>query len=145
MKVLQFAFSGPDNAFLPHHYPQNCVAYTGTHDNDTANGWYAAAPGHEKDFARRYLNLKPCEGSDPSAAPQDRPSQGFAWDLIRAVWSSTAVFALAPMQDFLDLGAEARFNFPSRLGGNWEWRMGEEAASGELQDRIRELNWLYQR
>jgi 4-alpha-glucanotransferase len=130
MKVLQFAFSGPDNAFLPHHYPQNCVAYTGTHDNDTANGWYAAAPGHEKDFARRYLRV---DGSD------------FAWDLIRAVWRSTAVFSIAPMQDFLDLGTEARFNFPSRLGGNWEWRMAENALSGDLQGRIKELNWLYQR
>ena len=130
MKVLQFAFSGPDNIFLPHHYPQNCVVYTGTHDNDTARGWYASAPEHEKDFSRRYLGM---DGSD------------FAWDLIRTAWVSPATFALAPMQDWLDLGTEARFNFPSRLGGNWEWRMTEDAMSGELRDRIRELNWLYQR
>jgi 4-alpha-glucanotransferase len=130
MKVLQFAFSGPDNIFLPHHYPQNCVVYTGTHDNDTARGWYASAPENEKDFSRRYLGM---DGSD------------FAWDLIRAAWASPATFALAPMQDWLDLGTEARFNFPSRLGGNWEWRMTEDAMSGELQNRIRELNWLYQR
>jgi len=130
MKVLQFGFSGPDNPFLPHSYLQNCVVYTGTHDNDTARGWYKSAPEDEKDFARRYLGV---DGSD------------FARDLIRTAWMSTAVFALAPLQDFLALGAEARFNFPSRLGGNWEWRMPEAALSGELQESIKELNWLYQR
>ena len=130
MKVLQFGFSGPDNPFLPHSYPQNCVVYTGTHDNDTARGWYGSAPESEKDFARRYLEI---DGSD------------FSHDLIRTAWKSTAVFALAPMQDFLALGTEARFNYPSRLGGNWEWRMADTALGGELQGSIRELNWLYQR
>ena len=130
MKVLQFGFSGPDNPFLPHSYPQNCVVYTGTHDNDTARGWYKSAPENEKDFARRYMGI---DGSD------------FAQNLIRTAWRSTAVFALAPLQDFMALGTEGRFNFPSRLGGNWEWRMKEAALSGELQEIIRELNWLYQR
>jgi 4-alpha-glucanotransferase len=130
MKVLQFGFTGPDNPFLPHSYQQNCVVYTGTHDNDTACGWYESAPEKEKDFARRYLRI---DGSD------------FAWDLIHAAWRSTAAFAVAPMQDFLTLGTEARFNYPSRLGGNWEWRITEAALSGELQSRIKELNWMYQR
>ena len=130
MKVLQFGFSGPDNPFLPHSYPMNCVVYTGTHDNDTSRGWYESAPESEKDFARRYLGI---DGSN------------FAWDLIRAAWRSTAVFALAPFQDFLGLGTSARFNYPSHLGGNWEWRMNEAAMSGELQGRIKELNWLYKR
>jgi 4-alpha-glucanotransferase len=130
MKVLQFGFSGPENPFLPHTYPRNCVVYTGTHDNDTAQGWYESAPEEEKDFARRYLGI---EGSN------------FAWDLIRTAWKSTAVFALAPLQDFLAFGTGARFNFPSRLGGNWEWRVKEAFLSVELQGKIRELNWLYQR
>ena len=130
MKVLQFGFSGPDNPFLPHSYPQNCVVYTGTHDNDTARGWYESAPESEKDFARRYLGI---DGSN------------FSRDLIRTAWKSTAAFALAPLQDFLALGTEARFNYPSRLGGNWEWRVTEAALSGRLQENIRELNWLYQR
>ena len=130
MKILQFAFTGPENTFLPHFYPQNCVVYTGTHDNDTTPGWYASAPEAQKDFARRYLQT---EGSN------------FAWDLIRLAWASLAVFALAPLQDFLNLGTEARMNFPSRLGGNWEWRMTGEALSGELQGRIKELNRLVQR
>jgi len=130
MKVLQFGFSGPDNPFLPHSYPQNCVVYTGTHDNDTARGWYKSAPENEKDFARRYMGI---DGSD------------FTRSLIRTAWRSTAVLAVAPLQDFMELGTEARFNFPSHLGGNWEWRMKETALSGELQECIRELNWLYQR
>ncbi len=130
MKVLQFGFSGPDNPFLPHSYPQNCVVYTGTHDNDTARGWYESAPENEKDFARRYLET---DGLDLAQA------------LIRTAWKSTAVFALAPLQDFMALGTKARFNYPSRLGGNWQWRMTETALSGELEERIQDLNWLYQR
>ncbi len=130
MKVLQFAFTAPDNPFLPHHYPQNCVVYTGTHDNDTARGWFEAASGETRDFACRYLNT---DGRD------------FAWDLIRAAWSSVAVYSLSPMQDLLDLGTEARMNYPSRPSGNWGWRMDENALSDELQAKMGELNYLYQR
>lgn len=130
MKILQFAFSGPDNVFLPHHYSQNCVVYTGTHDNDTTRGWYASAPEDEKDFARRYLRV---DGND------------FAWDLIQTAWASVSVFALTPMQDLLNLDTEARMNFPSHLGGNWEWRLNQAVLSVELQKRIKELNWLFQR
>lgn len=130
MRILQFAFSGPDNPFLPHHYVPNCVAYTGTHDNDTARGWYASAAEEERAFALRYLGV---DGSQ------------FAADLIRAVWSSAASFAIAPMQDFLNLGTEARMNFPSKLGGNWEWRMQEEDLSDSLLKRLQDLNYLYSR
>ena len=130
MKILQFAFSGPDNPFLPHRYPLNCLVYTGTHDNDTSRGWYESGPEGEKDFARRYLGV---DGSD------------FAWDLIRAAWTSVGIFALAPMQDLLNLGTEARMNYPSHLGGNWEWRMTDDAMTGDLRDRLKELNWLFER
>lgn len=130
MKILQFGFSDADNPFLPHNYPSNCVAYTGTHDNDTVRGWYETAPEHERDFARRYLGTN---GSD------------IAWDMVRAVWSSVAVYVVAPMQDVLDLGGEARMNYPSRLGGNWEWRMSEGDMSESLAARLRELNKLYLR
>lgn len=133
MKILQFAFSGPDNPFLPHQFTRNSVVYTGTHDNDTARGWYEAAPEGERDFARRYFGHGWQGGGD------------FAWDLIRTAWASVPAFALAPMQDFLALGTAARFNFPSRLGGNWEWRLTDETLSVELQNAIREMNWLYQR
>jgi 4-alpha-glucanotransferase len=130
MKILQFGFTGPDNPFLPHNYPSHCVAYTGTHDNDTAIGWFESAPEEERKFALRYLNS---DGSD------------FAWDLIRGVWSSVAVYAIAPMQDLLSLGTEARMNFPSRLGGNWEWRMQEADMSQALAERLYEFNELYLR
>jgi len=127
MKVLQFGFTGPENPFLPHNYVPNCVAYTGTHDNDTAQGWYATAPQSEKDFAHRYLGV---DGRD------------FAWDLIRAVWKSVAVIAITPMQDVLNLGGEARMNFPSRLGGNWEWRMTGHDFRDDLAAGLRDLNWM---
>ncbi len=130
MKILQFAFSGPENPFLPHHFTPHCVAYTGTHDNDTALGWYWSAPEHEKDYARRYLSVS---GED------------FAWDLIRMAWRSTAVFALAPMQDLLSLGSEARMNLPGRAAGNWAWRMPADALQPAIRDRLRELNYLYHR
>jgi 4-alpha-glucanotransferase len=130
MRILQFGFTGPDNPFLPHLYIKNCVAYTGTHDNDTALGWFESAPEAERKFALRYLNS---DGTD------------FAWDLIRGVWSSVAIYAIAPMQDMLSLGTEARMNFPSHLGGNWAWRMKEEDMSKSLAERLREFNHLYLR
>jgi 4-alpha-glucanotransferase len=130
MKILQFAFDEPENPFLPHNYSENFVAYTGSHDNDTSRGWYQNAPDVEKDFFRRYLARS---GSD------------VAWDLIRAVWSSVAVYSLAPMQDFLNLGSEARMNTPGRLGGNWGWRMSPWAINDGLIARIQETNLLYDR
>ena len=146
MKIVQFAFSGPDNPFLPHHYPHHCVAYTGTHDNDTVRGWYASAPEEERNFALRYLG---CERSAQSVYPgrqaRETAQSNFAWELIRAIWASVAVFALAPMQDLLNLGTEARMNYPSRLGGNWEWRMEKGKLTGELNEKLRKLNFIYSR
>jgi len=130
MRVLQFGFSGPDNPFLPHNYIPNCVAYTGTHDNDTARGWFESAEQHEREFAMSYLGV---DGHD------------FAWDLIRSVWKSVAVFAITPMQDVLNCGGEARMNFPSKLGGNWEWRIKEDDLRDDLAGNLKELNWLYKR
>ncbi len=130
MKILQFGFVNPKDPFLPHNYSSNCVAYTGTHDNDTACGWFDSAPEKERSFALRYLGR---DGSD------------FAWDLIRAIWSSVAVYSITPMQDLLSLGTEARMNYPSRLGGNWEWRMKEEDMNEPLAKRLGELNELYLR
>jgi 4-alpha-glucanotransferase len=130
MKILQFGFSGPDNPFLPHLYTSNCVTYTGTHDNDTALGWYRTCPPNERDFFHRYM------------ARDNRDVPG---DMIRLIWGSVAVFALAPLQDFLGFGSEARMNFPGKVGGYWAWRMDENVLSEQLKARIRELNYLYQR
>lgn len=131
MKILQFAFAGDSTEpFLPHNYPVNCVAYTGTHDNDTTRGWYDNAPEAEQDYCRRYFA---------------RSGEDIAWDMIRAVWSSVASFTLAPMQDFLNLDTKARMNMPGKLGGNWAWRMQADALSARLQARIKEQNRLYRR
>jgi 4-alpha-glucanotransferase len=131
MKVLQFAFGGdPKEPFLPHNYIQNCVVYTGTHDNDTTLGWYKQAPEIERDFLRRYLR---CSG------------ENVVEDLLRAAWASVAAFALAPLQDFLHLDTQARMNYPGNPSGNWSWRMHEYALSEPLKAHILELNTLYSR
>jgi 4-alpha-glucanotransferase len=130
MKILQFGFSDAKNPFLPHNYSPNCVAYTGTHDNDTARGWLNSAPSREARFALDYLH----------AAPRD-----FAWALIRGVWSSVAVFAIVPMQDVLNLGTEARMNYPSRAERNWAWRMRDDALTKPLGAKLRQFNELYGR
>jgi len=131
MRIFQFAFdSDPEDPFLPHNYPVNCVVYTGTHDNDTVRGWYERVPEKDKAFYRRYL---------------DRDGSIVSWDMIRGVWSSVAIFGLAPMQDFLNLGNEARMNYPGNPSGNWMWRMSTNTQTPELQAKIKELNYLYSR
>ena len=72
-------------------------------------------------------------------------AENFAWDMIRAAWASVAVYAIAPMQDLLGLGTEARMNYPSTLGGNWAWRMDDDALTDELRGRLGELNSIYRR
>lgn len=131
MKVMLFAFlTDPSDPFMPHHYTEQCVVYTGTHDNDTVRGWYERVSEEEKDFYRRYLA---------------RDGSNVAWDFIRASWSSVAAFALAPLQDFLDLGNEARMNYPGNPRGNWTWRMPSEAMNVSLANRIKEYNYLFYR
>ncbi len=129
MKVLQFAFEG-DKEFLPHNYIPGCIVYTGTHDNDTAVGWYEAVAPEARDFCRRYLAR---DGSD------------IAWDLIRAAWSSVAEWAITPMQDLLTLGSAARMNFPSRPEGNWAWRVAADQLTDALAGRMSDMNEVYGR
>jgi len=131
MKILQFAFaSDPDDDFLPHNYPEKCVAYTGTHDNNTTRGWYDAAPEREKDLCRRYLA---------------RSGDDISWSMIRVLWRSTADWALAPIQDFLGLGEWARMNYPGTPSGNWDWRFHPDAINESLVSRLYETNYLYGR
>ncbi len=131
MKVLQFAFDGtPDDDFLPHNYPEHCVVYTGTHDNDTVVGWYESAPEESRDFCRHYLA---------------RDGTEIAWDLIRAAWSSVARWAIAPLQDVLSLGSQARMNYPSHEHGNWGWRVRGEQLTDALADRLADWNHIYGR
>jgi 4-alpha-glucanotransferase len=131
MRILQFAF-GDDarNLFLPHNYVHNCIAYTGTHDNDTSIGWYQTANEKEKDLARKYLSTN---GLD------------IAWRMVNCVFSSVAVFALAPLQDILQQGKEARMNFPGKSAGNWKYQFASNDLTPDLAIRIRQLNIQYNR
>lgn len=131
MKILQFAFGGERNSnFLPHNYARNCVVYTGTHDNETTRGWYQNASSEEQDHVRRYVG---------------RSGDDITWDMIRLAFASVADMALAPMQDVLDLGNEARMNFPSKESGNWQWRFTENMLSDVIARRLAEMAELYGR
>lgn len=142
MRILQFAFGGdPRNRDLPHNHINNCVAYTGTHDNDTTLGWWQSLAGDAstsevseisrvRDFCLKYL---------------DTAGDEIHWDLIRAAWSSVADTAIVPLQDLLGLGTEARMNLPASTSGNWDWRFSEDAVTDEIAGRLRELTELYGR
>jgi len=131
MKVLQFAFAGDaDDPYLPHNYERECVVYTGTHDNDTTAGWYAQAPEAERDLVRRYLA---------------RDDRNVAWELLRLAQASVADTAIAPLQDVLGLGSEARMNTPGTAGGNWTWRFAWEDVPHWVAPQLRELATLYGR
>jgi 4-alpha-glucanotransferase len=131
MKILQFAFGGERNsAFLPHNFGRNCVVYTGTHDNETTAGWYQNAGLAEQDHVRRYVAR---DGSD------------IAWDMIRLAYASVADTAVAPLQDLMSLGNEARMNFPGKTGGWWCWRFTPEMLTDIMASRLAELTELFGR
>jgi 4-alpha-glucanotransferase len=131
MRILQFAFdSDAKNEFLPHHYPIRCVAYTGTHDNDTTLGWWKSAPRAEVAFAERYLDF---DGTDPVGV------------FLDTLWGSAAMFALAPLQDLLRLDSSGRMNVPGTTAGNWQWRVRADAASEALAEQLRDLNRRHNR
>ena len=122
MKVLQFAFGGDGgHEYLPHAYEPRSVVYTGTHDNDTVQGWWAAAPERERRFAGTYLA---CGAHDVH------------WAMIRAAYNSVAHLAIAPLQDVLGLGSEHRMNTPGTMGApNWTWRF-DWAQVGDEPGRV---------
>ena len=127
-RVLQFAFDGhDDNPYLPHNYVANTVVYTGTHDNPTTRGWCEELPDAERGNLWRYLKRTPGTGAD--AAPA----------LLHLAWSSVAALAIAPLQDVLNLGKEARMNQPGSPQGNWRWRVTDEQLSGSALESLREL------
>ncbi len=126
MKILQFAFdSREESDYLPHNYTNNSVVYTGTHDNDTVNGWIPAMNRRDLAFAKKYAGVK--RTKDLCSA------------LIKMALASVSDTAIIPMQDYLELGSEARINTPSTLGGNWEWRVTSEAMTDELAKKM--LEW----
>ncbi|PEN14594.1 4-alpha-glucanotransferase [Longibacter salinarum] len=132
MAIIQFAFGGePDHSYLPHNYPRNVVAYTGTHDNNTLRGWWNGdMPENERDFARRYL----------ATGGEDLVDRS-----LRALLSSPADRVVTPLQDVLELGADARMNTPGDVGENWRWRCTEDQLKDPRLDKLAELCWLYGR
>jgi 4-alpha-glucanotransferase len=142
MRILQFAFGGDAaNHDLPHNYVNNCVAYTGTHDNDTTVGWFLSQAGagstrDEKDISReREYCLKYL----------DSDGREIHWDFIRAVWASVADTAITPLADLLGLGTEGRMNLPASENGNWDWRFVDGALNDEIRLRLKELTEVYGR
>lgn len=132
MKVLEFAFgSGSGNLYLPHNYNKDCVVYTGTHDNDTICGWFSGIEKEEREFATKYLNLN--------------KEEGLNWGFVRGALSSVASLAIVQLQDYLNLGSEARMNIPSTLGDNWTWRARKSDITDELSEKINEVTKMYGR
>ena len=135
LKVLQFAFGGGDNEYLPHNHVKNSVVYPGTHDNTTLTDWWVnAAPAKEKANAAAYLHLTPCKPTAKEVAAVRTDAARIA--LLRAALGSVADRAIIPMADWLGLGAEAHLNTPGKLGGNWAWRAAEGFDTALLAGRI---------
>ena len=137
MKILQFAWDfrdghyATDNAYLPYNHEQNCIAYTGTHDNQTTRGWYNSLPDCYKDYVRRYFQC---------------PDEDIVWQMIRGALSSVANTAVIPMQDILGLDDNARMNLPSSVGSaNWSWRYDPKDMQFWMLGRLREMITVYGR
>ncbi|MEF8851716.1 MAG: 4-alpha-glucanotransferase [Haloarculaceae archaeon] len=125
MYVLQYAdWCAEWDRYKPTNYPQNAVAYTSTHDTDTAVGYYERLGDEQRDCLHYALATD---------------SEGIAWDLVEAVWSSDADLALTTVQDLLELGSEARFNTPGSAEGNWRWRVDSDAFTDDVADRLADL------
>jgi 4-alpha-glucanotransferase len=131
MKILQFAFdSVENNEYLPHNYHKNCVVYTGTHDNDTTSGWYRSLKNSDKLYVNAYLHSA---------------GKNITSDFIRLAWASAAGFAIAPIQDILNLGSSARMNRPGTASGNWQWRLKKNQLTSNIAEGLRDLTILYGR
>ena len=135
MKVLQFAFGGGDNEYLPHNHVKNSVVYPGTHDNTTLNDWWeTTASEKEKTFAAGYFHLTPYKPTAKELAAVKPDEARIA--MLRAAMGSVADRAIIPMYDWLGLGAEAHLNTPGKLGGNWTWRAAEGFETKKLAEEI---------
>jgi 4-alpha-glucanotransferase len=131
MRILQFAFGGAsDNPYLPHNFNSNTVVYGGTHDNDTAIGWFNNASQHERTFACKYLD---CDGTEIN------------WNLIHAASQSIADVAIHPFQDVLGLGSEHRMNLPGKAEGYWEWRFTWEQVTPAHSEKLYDISAVHGR
>lgn len=134
MKILQFAFgTNGEKKFLPHRFVQNCVVYTGSHDNDTTIGWWNSIQNDGTDTKEFFMNYTGSNGQDVCK------------DLIRLAYSSIAALVIIPLQDWLRLGTEARMNFPGRPDGNWSWRFSWDQISENLISEIKTFVKIFER
>jgi len=133
MKVLGFAFDSRDPSdYLPYKYTRNSVCYTGTHDNMTTRQWLESAESDTLAYAKEYMHLS--------------EEEGLVWGVIRTAMASVSDLCMVPLQDYLNLGGEARMNFPgTQTGANWTWRVDQQLLKPELADKIRGLTDLYGR
>jgi len=131
MKILQFAFDGNrSNPYLPHNHVENCVVYTGTHDNDTTSSWYAGLDDHQKNQIQHYL-----------ANTEDH----MPWSLVRCALSSSARLAVIPMQDLMQTKYSERMNTPGLAVGNWDWRFEWSQLETDVAVKMLDLNQCYDR
>ncbi len=133
MKVLQYGFTSWDSYYVNHRHINNCVVYTGTHDNTPSRAWIEEINDGERDFVRRYINSRNTDYGQ------------FVWDFIREAYRSVADLCIIPLQDYLCKGKEARINSPGTGEGNWQWRLRPNFLSADLERSIRELSELYGR
>ena len=133
MKVLQYGFTSWDSCYVNHRHINNCVVYTGTHDNTPTRAWCEEINEGERDFTRRYINSPNTDFG------------GLTWDMIREAYRSVANLCIIPLQDYLCFGKEARINTPGAAEGNWQWRLKPNFLSQELTGSIRGLAEVYSR
>jgi len=135
MKVLLFAFNGDPrtNPYAPHNHIQNCVVYTGTHDNNTIKGWFKRELDHEG--KKRLYDYLGREVTDKTVHHE----------IIRLAMMSVANMVIIPMQDLLGLGEKDRMNLPASTSGNWEWRLTPEQITPSLVKRLSEMTTIYGR
>ncbi len=133
MKVLEFAFDSREPSdYLPHTYPRNSVCYTGTHDNMTMRQWFDTASADAVSYAKQYMALT--------------EEEGLVWGTIRTALASVSDLCVVQLQDYLNLGGEARMNFPGTVGDhNWTWRMNAGVLTDALAAKIRHMTQLYGR
>lgn len=134
MKVLEFAFDSRDESgteYLIHNYVPNCVAYPGTHDNDTILGWFEDAEPEDVAFCKEYLKID--------------DKKELHWQMMCALWGSVANLVIVQAQDILGLGSEARMNTPATVGNNWKWRAKDGVFTDELAKRLRNYMERYER
>lgn len=130
MNVLEFAFdNNKESGYMPHNFLEKSVSYIGTHDNDTAIGWYKNLDAYTRNFVKDYFKLSFFEG--------------YSWGLIRGMYASVSQLVIIQMQDVLSLGSEARMNTPSTIGGNWAWRMDYSELSDKHAARLAKLAATY--